>query len=291
MTPRKSAGQRPLLACRRRMRSDMSPSPNKRVPATSVVSRSGFRVPSAAELVAQEIRSRIVRRQLKAGDALPPEQEMTKQFGVSRPVIRQALRILSSERLIEIRRGQFGGPIVQALDATAVARQFGLLLQYEGARLDEVLATRRLLEEPAARYAAMQQDPELVASLESNLKEHAALLQQDEVSSSALDRISNAFHRRLTNHAATAPLQLFDAMLDNVIEVASRSLIDAQESSNDRHTLNNRSHRSHQRILELIKQGDADAANDLWGRHLTEVNDYYLLTAPRSGLVVDLMTS
>ena len=63
------------------------------------------RVPKTAELVASHLRRQIVRGELKEGDALPPESALMEQFGVSRPTLREAFRVLESEALISVRRG------------------------------------------------------------------------------------------------------------------------------------------------------------------------------------------
>lgn len=71
-------------------------------------------MPKAAEVVAADVRRRIVRGELRADDALPPETELMSQFGISRPTLREALRILEAEGLVAIRRGARGGARVQA---------------------------------------------------------------------------------------------------------------------------------------------------------------------------------
>src|ERR1044072_6044836 len=67
------------------------------------------RAPKTAELIADQLRSSIVRGVLKKGDSLPTEVELVKQFGVSRPTLREAFRILESESLIVVWRGSRGG--------------------------------------------------------------------------------------------------------------------------------------------------------------------------------------
>ena len=67
------------------------------------------RVPKVAELVADQIRRRIVRGHLEEGEALLPESELMAEFGVSRPTLREAFRILESESLITVTRGSRGG--------------------------------------------------------------------------------------------------------------------------------------------------------------------------------------
>ena len=70
------------------------------------------RAPKIAELIADQIRGNIVRGVLKAGDTLPPEVVLGKQFGVSRPTLREAFRILENESLIVVRQGSRGGVVV-----------------------------------------------------------------------------------------------------------------------------------------------------------------------------------
>ena len=67
------------------------------------------RAPKTAELIASQLRGQIVRGELKAGDTLPPEITLMEQFGVSRPTLREAFRILETESLIDVRRGSRGG--------------------------------------------------------------------------------------------------------------------------------------------------------------------------------------
>src|SRR2546423_893707 len=67
------------------------------------------RVPKTAELVARALRRQIIRRELGQGEALPSESALMEQFGVSRPTLREAFRLLESESLIEVRRGVRGG--------------------------------------------------------------------------------------------------------------------------------------------------------------------------------------
>src|SRR5262245_52102775 len=85
----------------------------------------------AAELIAAALRRQIVRSSVKPGDKLPPETELMAQFGVSRPTIREAFRILETERLIVVRPGSRGGAQVVAPDLTVAARYVGLLLQIQ----------------------------------------------------------------------------------------------------------------------------------------------------------------
>lgn len=70
-------------------------------------------VPKAAELVAEALRGRILRRELVPGDRLPSESQLMSQYGVSRPTLREALRLLEAQELLEVRRGSRGGGVVR----------------------------------------------------------------------------------------------------------------------------------------------------------------------------------
>jgi DNA-binding FadR family transcriptional regulator len=70
-------------------------------------------VPKAAELVADALRSRILRRELVPGDRLPSEAVLMAQYGVSRPTLREALRLLEAQQLVEVRRGSRGGGVIR----------------------------------------------------------------------------------------------------------------------------------------------------------------------------------
>src|ERR1039457_6054024 len=87
------------------------------------------RVPKAGELVAAQLRRQIVTGELREDDALPSESTLMEQFGISRPTLREAFRILESEHIIMIKRGAHGGAHVLVRDAGAAGRYAGALLQ------------------------------------------------------------------------------------------------------------------------------------------------------------------
>jgi DNA-binding FadR family transcriptional regulator len=85
-------------------------------------------VPKAAELVAEALRARVLRRDLVPGDRLPPESELMTQYGVSRPTLREALRLLEAQELLEVRRGARGGGVIRTPSTTPAAEAITLWL-------------------------------------------------------------------------------------------------------------------------------------------------------------------
>lgn len=112
------------------------------------------RSPKTAELVARTLRRMVVEGQLQDGDFLPHEAELIAHFGVSRPTLREAVRVLESERLVEVRRGSRTGAKVCVPGPEIVARPAALLLALSGTTLADVMTARTAIEPPAAKMLA-----------------------------------------------------------------------------------------------------------------------------------------
>ena len=109
----------------------------------------------AHEYVAEQIRRQIALGLIPSGEALPPERELAKVFGVGRATVQHALRLLEAERLVEARRGRSGGTFVTGPvdDGVAVDRLLAKLRR-ERERVREALIYRRVVEPEAAAEAA-----------------------------------------------------------------------------------------------------------------------------------------
>jgi len=111
-----------------------------------------------AEVISDELRARIGRGELAEGDLLPNERLLQEEFEVSRPTLREALRILEAEGLIVSPRGGSKGARITAPSADQAARYAGLILQVRGATIADVFALRTLVEPAAARMVAERPD-------------------------------------------------------------------------------------------------------------------------------------
>ncbi|MEK1905641.1 MAG: GntR family transcriptional regulator, partial [Pseudomonas sp.] len=99
--------------------------------------------------IVSQLESMILEGTLKAGERLPAERALAEQFGVSRPSLREALRILEAEGLITVVRGVLGGVVVRAPDVRVTARTAAVLLQSRNVTLGDVHDARSVIE-PAA---------------------------------------------------------------------------------------------------------------------------------------------
>jgi DNA-binding FadR family transcriptional regulator len=109
----------------------------------------------AHEYVAEQIRRHIALRLIGPGESLPSERELAAMFGVGRPTIQHAMRLLEADRLVAARRGRGGGTFVSAPadDAGAMDELMARVLRRRD-ELQEVLGYRRAIEPRVAREAA-----------------------------------------------------------------------------------------------------------------------------------------
>lgn len=252
------------------------------IPTRAPVGRQ-VRVPKTAELVAGQLRRQIVRGELQPGDALPSESMLMEQFGISRPTLREAFRVLESEALISVRRGAHGGARVSAPDAEVAARYAGLILEYRGATLGDVYQAAAFIEPPCARQLATKHAPEDVARLREAIAAEKAVLEDP----LALVDAQDAFHTLLVELTGNQTLILLSGMLRFIIDRANASQV-AQVSETGTPTAQARKgHRAHVKLVGLIEAGKADEAEKLWQRHIAGADDYINAAGPKT--VLDLL--
>lgn len=245
----------------------------------------GVRPPKTGELVARRLRRMIVERSLNDGDYLPNEATLMEHFGVSRPTLREAFRILESEGLIELRRGSRTGARVTVPGPEAVAKPAGLLLQLGNATLADVHTARSAIEPPAARLLALTGDEERYASLEQDLQAQRAT-----VDDPGLFAIGSArLHLRLVELSGNQTLSLMAGMIHEIILRQTRASIRAKRhTESGDHDGDLRAMRSYEKLLKLVRAHDGDAAERFWRKHL-QVSDQLVLTGHEATQIIDIL--
>jgi DNA-binding FadR family transcriptional regulator len=223
-------------------------------------------VPKAAELVARRLRGEIVRGETPVGEPLASEKQLMERFGVSRPTLRAALRILETQSLVEVRRGSRGGSWVCEPSIDVTARRAGAFLQYHRATVDDVHRARSLVEPPAVVILANRRDPDQLARLRATLDEEAAAL-DDMV---LVRTIGQRFHAEIVELAGNETLIVFSSMLQEIIDIqTARAQAHRREHGIERAAP--KMHAEHLRTLELISAGAGDEAEQHWRAHLEHV--------------------
>src|SRR6201996_595515 len=111
-------------------------------------------------MVADGLRERILSGELADGAMLPKQDDLLAEFRVSPPSIREALRILETEGLITVQRGNVGGAIVHRPQPAKAAYMLGMVLQSRAVDLLDVQNALRSLEPVCAAAAASRPDRE-----------------------------------------------------------------------------------------------------------------------------------
>ena len=241
-------------------------------------------VPKMAELIADALRRQIVRNVLVEGDALPSEAELMAQFGVSRPTLREAFRVLESEALITIRRGAHGGARVQSPDGRIAARYAGLILEHRGTHLRDVFDARSVIESECAGMAARNRSD---ADLE-RLEEIYGRIGASEVLAERI-RAHGEFDHAVVEASGNETFVVLLSMLRTIIDRSTtqsvlgtahlQSTIDAYRDS----------HRARRKLIDLIRVRDDRRAVAHWRRHLDLAEEFVLSTGVSENSVLDLL--
>ena len=123
-------------------------------PGRSTVKLTPMQVPKASDVLADDLRERILKGDFPEGTPLPAERELVVQTRMSRTTVREALRILEVQGLVRIKTGRSGGAFVQKPDKDSVADSVSLLIRGRSIRMTSLLETREAIEPVCAQLAA-----------------------------------------------------------------------------------------------------------------------------------------
>ena len=232
---------------------------DKKGAVREAVRLSPVQVPKASDVLASDLRERILRADFPEGSALPPERELVNQTGMSRTTVREALRILEVQGLVRIKTGRAGGAFAQRPGEASVASSVSLLIRGGRIRMSALLETREGVEPVCARLAAKYRtdadldrldraNDAIAASagsladfLQANVDWHVgvALATHNELLTGFMRALSGAIHTSTDNQAFIADAEV------------RRTTV-----------------RAHRSITEAIRAGDPDAAVRRMNRHV-----------------------
>jgi GntR family transcriptional regulator, transcriptional repressor for pyruvate dehydrogenase complex len=233
--------------------------------------------------IADELRALIVSGVLSEGDQLGHEPDLVERFGVSRPSLREALRILEAEGLITVVRGVHGGVIVHMPDERMTARTAAVVLQARNVSLADVFEARSMIEPMAARaVAGMRNRKAAVAALNQLIDAEDAVVEDPEAYA-----VANAtFHETLVVLAKNRTIAIVAEMLN---EVVVRAVAEISQADGDAGSVatRRRGNKSQRRLVELIEAGAELDAEEHWRTHMTVIGKVML--GQEASTVVDLL--
>src|SRR5918912_1754012 len=125
--------------------------------------------PRAFHAIVDQIRDDVFAQRRRPGDRLPPEPVLAEQFGVSRMGVREALRVLELQGLVEVRHGYGGGVFVAEPNGTALLGALEDSLRQGQVGADELYQARVLVEPAIARLAVARDAEALAERLADNV--------------------------------------------------------------------------------------------------------------------------
>ncbi|WP_096290946.1 FadR/GntR family transcriptional regulator [Mycobacterium ahvazicum] len=216
-----------------------------------------------ASTIARDIEADIVRRGWPVGESLGSEHALQQRFGVSRSVLREAVRLVEHHRVARMRRGPGGGLLITEPDAGPATRAIVIYLEYLGTTLADLLNARLVLEPLAASLAAERID-------EAGIERLRAVLHAEQQWRPGLPAPRDEFHIALAEQSKNPVLQLFiEVLMRLTTRYALRSRTD---SASEAIEALDYMHNDHSDLVAAVTAGDSARAKTLSERHVEAVN-------------------
>jgi len=227
------------------------------------------------EAVSQQLQQAIADRELRPGDRLGTEAELATQLDVSRPAMREAVRLLVGANLVRAARGPGGGVFVaQTPDgslAQTISEAIASMLATEATSIAELTEVRLLLEVPLSGLAARRATDDQLAELRDTVAAAAAAPDDDAVQRDSDIRfqrtIATAAGNRVAGALAGWSADVLQSRLKDLIAPAIVEPVARQQ---------------HSEILQAIEQRNAGLAERAMRLHLQYLDDLLETVASRA---------
>lgn len=230
------------------------------------------RRPRAFQQIVEEIRNDIFRRHVSPGDRLPNEAALAERFMVSRPAVREALRVLELQGLVRVEHGFRGGAFVGEVGSMPVTQALETMLRLDRIDRAEIYTARRYLEPGVAALAARGMDQQRVAVLEANLVESERRL----VAGRAAFTPNLEFHKLVADACGNPILTL---VTDAVLELLR--VVEQRKPSDE--AVNREACQAHSKIFAALRAGDGDLAKTRMQVHLEWLQRHYFVESGAGG--------
>ena len=207
-----------------------------------------FRRPVLSETVRKYIKRYILEKNLKPGDALPPETQLAADLGVGRSSIREAMKSLQSLGIVEVRRGE--GFFVREWNLDPVLETLAYGICFTPEAFEELMQIRIWLETASIAEAVHNVTAQNIADLDCVMAAWAARFETDESFANLDEQFHNVLYRSLENDTFVQLLNVFW----RAFETVNRALGGEPDIR--------REYLSHYAILDAIKQRDPVLAKE-----------------------------
>lgn len=218
----------------------------------------------AFQLVAEQLEEAIVSGELKPGEKLPPERDMTVDLATSRRSLREAMRVLEQKGLIETKVGVKGGNFVKVPSTDSVSETLALLIRCKKVPVNELAEFRIDMEGTIARRAAQRADESDIEKITEIVSKAKAVLSNPNADFNDYKEIDFEYHMAL---AATARNQLYES----VLKIVHQNTVQYFEKHIDYHMERFQDHyKDMAQMVEALRNHDGDKASSLAINHIQD---------------------
>jgi GntR family transcriptional repressor for pyruvate dehydrogenase complex len=210
--------------------------------------------------VVNAIKEAIISGTYQPGEQLPGEIELSNQFGVSRPVVREAMMSLKSRGFLEIRRGKGGGSYVSNLDQLFFKENFTDLVRLKKIQVDDLVQARLFIEPEVVKLVVANATDQDLNKIQKNLIEFEETTDPD-----IRARLVTEYHK-LIGRSCGNPL--YSVLMESIMDFYEAYMRVIKPPSQ---LLNNIE--DHSKIYQAIKEHDTEKAVRLTKRHITTTVD------------------
>ena len=224
-----------------------------------------------AEAIADELRNDILRGQIREGALLPKLDELTERFRAGKVTVREALRILETEGLLTVQRGNIGGAVAHLPTSGSVAYTLSLVFEASDVTLEDVAGAVERLEPICAELCAARDDRAQVVLplLEAAQQRLADCIERDDRDGAA--RAAREWHAALVgecgNRATAISVGALQAIwVAHVESISERARAEGDQMSD---AALRQTYREHEEIQRLIEIGDTATVGATMRAHMT----------------------
>lgn len=227
--------------------------------------------------VVKQIQEAIYSGKLKAGDRLPSERALSETFNISRPSVREAIRVLEAEKLVEVRRGVTGGAIIIEPTADQIGRSLEALILFKNATVDELSEFRIEFEGRTAYLAAERASSKQIENLNKISKEIKAVALDKGISWEEYVKNDIMFHEEI---ASASNNQIRVAIMLALHNVFKRMSINLRNLENEDWRI--REYEDIEAITNAIANRDPELAKQCMEEHVKRNSEFMNIAAKKN---------
>ncbi len=218
---------------------------------------------STVERIVDNLLALIKERSLKVGDKLPPERQLCEIIGVSRPILREALKALQVMSIIDIRQGS--GAYIKSLEPEDMVEHLDIVFHLDSSLYADLYDARRILESAIARMAVKNISDEQLAAIEENIRQAEAAIDDEQL----FFRKDLELHEMIMKAAGNRIIPVF-------MQSVNKLALMIRKKSNAMPNIRKNTIQDHEIILKALKTRDAEAAAAAMADHISNVEKAFL---------------